>query len=303
MITVLTGDNNFEITRAVTSIIDGFDGAAERIDGSELDLNQLPDLLMGATLFASQRLVIIKHLSENKTVWTAFGDWLGRVSADVHLVLIEPKLDKRTVIYKDLQKVAELTEYKAWTERDSAKAEQWFAGEMKAIGKTIDQPSVRALVHRVGVDQWSLYQALQKLAVLDVISPEIIAEHIEANPAENVFDLFESALKGNAAKVKQMIETLSLNEDPFRLFGLLSGQAFQLAALAVADDRPSAEVAKDLGVHPYGLSKLAPYTRRLGQKGTKKVLTAFAEADAGMKTSATDPWLLIERALIKTANS
>jgi DNA polymerase III delta subunit len=193
-----------------------------------------------------------------------------------------------------------VTEYKAWTERDTSKAEQWVASEMATMGKTIDQSSVRALVKRAGVDQWTLYQALQKLSVLDVISPEVIAEHVEANPAENVFDLFESALKGNAAKITQMIETLSLGEDPYRLFGLLSGQAFQLAALAAADDRPSSDVAKDLGVHQYGLGKLAPYARRLGRKGTRKVVAAFAEADAGMKTSTTDPWLLIERALIKT---
>lgn len=301
MITVFTGDNSFEITRALGRIVDDFSGEAERIDGSELDLNQLPDLVMGATLFASERLVIIKQLSDNKAVWSVFDEWLGRVSSDVHLVLIETKLDKRTITYKELQKIADVTEYKAWTERDTAKAEQWATQEAKTMGCAIDAGSVRALVHRVGPDQWLLYQALQKLTVLDDITPEVIAEHIDASPAENVFDLFESALKGNTARVKQMIETLSLNEDPYRLFGLLSGQAFQLAALTAADDRPSAEVAKDLGVHPYGLGKLASYARRLGRSGAKKVVAAFAEADAGMKTSTTDPWLLIERALIKTA--
>ena len=302
MITVLTGDNSFEVTRALGQIIDGFSGEAERIDGSELDLKQLPDLVMGATLFASERLVIIKQLSDNKAIWSTFHEWLGRVSPDVHLVLVEPKLDKRTVTYKDLQKVATISEHKAWTERDTAKAEQWVAQEASRMGCVIDTQSIRVLVQRVGVDQWPLYQALQKLIVLDEITPASIAEHIEANVAENVFDLFESALKGNGAKIKQMIETLSLNEDPYRLFGLLSGQAFQLAALAVAGDRQGADVAKDLGVHPYGLGKLATYARRLGRSGTKKVVAAFAEADASMKTSATDPWLLIERALMKTIN-
>jgi DNA polymerase-3 subunit delta len=157
-------------------------------------------------------------------------------------------------------------------------------------------------VQRVGPDQWLLYQALQKLSVLDRVTPEVITEVIEANPVENVFDLFESALRGNARKVSHMIQTLELTEDPYRLFGLLSGQAFQLAALAVAGDKPSAEVAKDLGVHPYGLGKLTTYARSLGRSGAKKVIAAFAEADAGMKTSATEPWLLIERALIKVAS-
>ncbi|HEU4715546.1 MAG TPA: hypothetical protein VFS14_01825, partial [Candidatus Saccharimonadales bacterium] len=88
--------------------------------------------------------------------------------------------------------------------------------------------------------------------------------------------------------------------DAYRLLGLLSGQAVQLAVLTLAD-KPSAEVAKDTGVHPYALSKLAPAARRLGRVGAKKVVTAFAEADEASKSSAADPWLLVERALMKVA--
>ena len=115
------------------------------------------------------------------------------------------------------------------------------------------------------------------------------------------FLLFESALKGNRERVAQMIRTLQLNDDPYRLFGLLAGQAFQLLAVAVSDS--GANVAKDLGVHPYALQKMTPYAKALGATGTKKVAVAFAEADEAMKSSAADPWLLIERALIKTAET
>jgi DNA polymerase-3 subunit delta len=299
MITLLAGENSFEVNQVMQTIVRTFDGIAERVDGSELELKQLPDLLMGGTLFASHRLVIIKQLSDNKTVWPMLGDWLPRVSDDIHLVLVDAKPDKRTKSYKDLQKVATITEFKPWSERDIAKAEQWVAGEAKVLSCEIDTASIRLLVHRVGPDQWLLHQALQKLAVLDTITPEIITELIDANPTENVFELFDAALRGNAVKVKQVIATLELTEDPYRLFGLLSGQAFQLAALAVAGDKPSAEVAKDLGVHPYGLGKLTTYARQLGRSGAKQVVNAFAEADAAIKSSATDPWLLIERALMK----
>jgi DNA polymerase III subunit delta len=301
MITVLTGENTFEVNQALQAIVRGFDGSPEKIDGMELDLKQIPDLLMGGTLFASSRLVIIKSLSENKSVWPNFAQWLPRVSDDIHLVLVEPKLDKRTKTYKDLQKAAQLTEFSAWTERDISKAEQWVAGEAKVLNIEIDNASVRLLVQRVGPDQWLLHHALQKLSVLDRVTPEIITNIIDANPMENVFELFESALRGNAVRVKQMIETFEITEDPYRLFGLLSGQAFQLAALAVAGDRPNAEVAKDLGVHPYGLGKLAPYASKLGRSGSRKVIAAFAEADTAMKTSAAEPWLLIERALMKVS--
>ena len=301
MITLLTGENGFEISRTLRKTAEGFSGRAEKIDGSELELKQLPDLLMGGTLFAEKRLVIIKNLSENKALWNDFSAWLSRVSSDVQLVLVEPKLDKRTKTYKDLQKAADVHEFKVWTERDGLTAEKWVMSEAEQLGFTLESKNTRFLVARVGVDQWALFHALEKLAVLESISPEVIEEVIEANPVENVFNLFEMALKGDALKVKKMCDNLALSDDPYRLFGLMSGQAFQLAALSVSE-KPSADVAKDFGAHPFALSKLAPYAKKLGRAGTRKVIAAFVEADAGMKTSMADPWLLIERALIKIAN-
>lgn len=300
MITLLTGENSFEITRALEKIIASFDGTPEKADGETLETKQLPDLLMGATLFAEKRLVIIKNLSENKSVWNDFDAWLPRVSDDVHLVLVEPKPDKRTKTYKALQKAATVHEYKPWGERDGLQAEKWVAAEAAALGFSLDGKSARALVARVGTDQWLLYQALQKLAVAGSVTPAVIEEIIEANPAENVFNLFDAALRGDVAKVKKMLATLELSEDPYRLLGLMGTQAFQLAALAVGDT-PSAEVAKELGAHPFALSKLAPHAKKIGRPGARQVIAAFAEADEAMKTSGGDPWLLIERALIKTA--
>lgn len=299
MITLLAGENSFEQERAVQEIVRAFDGVPERIDGSDVTAAMLPDLLASATLFADKRLVIIKKLSENTAGWTALGDFLPRMSDDVALVLVETKPDKRTKTYKTLQKQANVREFAAWGERDESQAEQWAVQEAAGLGFSLDRQLARLLVERVGVDQWQLYRALEKLAVAEEVTKELIEDVIEANPSENVFLLFESALRGNRQRVADMIGMLQLNDDPYRLFGLLGGQAFQLLAIAVAE--PGANVAKDLGVHPYALQKMAPYAKSLGVTGAKKVAAAFAEADEAMKSSAADPWLLIERALIKTA--
>lgn len=300
MVTLLTGENSFENERALRALASSFDGTIERIDGSELDIKQLPDLLMGVSLFASKRLVVIKNLSENKTLWSQFGDWIARVSPDIHLVLVEPKPDKRTKTYKDLQKVADVRESKLWTERDAGAAEQWAMAEAKQMGFELDKKCAQFLVRRVGVDQWLLSQALHKLSVVETVSVETIEDSIEPNPTENVFMLFESALKGDALKIKKMLAILETTEDAYRLLGLLSGQAVQFAVLALSD-KPSADVAKDMGVHPYAMSKLAPAARKFGRGGAKKIMAAFTEADEAVKSSAVDPWLLIERALIKVA--
>lgn len=301
MITLLTGENIFEIEQELERIIIEFDGHAERIDGSELELRQIPDLLMGSSLFADKRLVIIKKMSENKPVWASFDEWLERVSDDIQLILVEPKPDKRTKTFKELQKVADVKEFKSWGERDVRVAEEWAQAQAKEMGFELSTGLARKLVERTGVDQWRVFHGLEKLSVLDEITPEVIEEIIDANPVENIFQLFETALRGDTSKIRTMLQTLELTEDPYQLFGLLSGQAFQLATLAVTD-KPSSEVAKDISAHPFVLSKLSSYAKKLGKSGAKKIVAAFADADAGMKTTAVDPWLRIEQALFKVAS-
>lgn len=300
MITLLTGENSFELDRELKRIIAGFDGTPEIIDGSELELHQLADVLTGTILFATKRLVVIKNVSENKTIWPVLGDWITRVSDDVQLVLVEPKPDKRSRTYKVLAKSAQIKTFALWGERDTAVAEKWAIEQAKQLDLTLTPALARQLVQRAGVVQWRLAQALEKLSLRGEVTTETINELVEASPSENVFQLFETALKGQTEKVHSMIQTLQLTDDAHKVMGLLNSQALQLALLA-STDKPSAEVAKENGIHPFVLSKLAPYARKQGQPGARVIVEHLATADMDMKSSTTEPWLLVERALLKIA--
>jgi DNA polymerase III delta subunit len=300
MITLLTGENSFELQSALNDLRASFDGEIVEVDGSELELRSLPDLLMGVSLFSTKRMVVIRNLSDNKFLWTGFVDWIPRLSDDVQLVLVEPKPDKRMLTYKELKKIGDVREYPVWTERDTSKAEQWVSEEATRQGIALDKKNTQLLVRRVGVEQWQLFHALEKLFFVDEITAEVIEDVIDAQPNENVFNLFETALSGNTTKLIDMLQTLELSQDPYALFGLLSGQAFQLAAVAVAS--PEDSVAKDFGVHPYVVSRLSSIAKKRGRAGARKIIAAFARADDDLKVSKADPWLLIETALLTVAS-
>jgi len=304
MITVLIGENSFEIQRAMDTIISEFDGTVEKIEGSELSIGQLPDILMGVSLFADKRLVIIRNLSENKVVWPVFGDWLPKISDDIHLVLVESKPDKRTATYKALKKNADVREFASWTDRDAFQAENWVVSESKTMGLEMNNKCIQTLVQWVGVDQWQLFYALEKLALTDDITVETIKNVIEPNPVENVFNIFETAIRGDLKTLGQILLTLEQTEDVFRLTALLSSQAFQLAVVFSASSavRRNDNVARDFGIHPYVVSKLTPIAKQLGKSGVSKIISIFTELDDDMKLSRAEPWLLLERALIKVAN-
>jgi DNA polymerase III subunit delta len=294
------GENDFEMKRHLDEMMRSFDGHVERIDGREVEIGQLSDLLTGATLFQDKRLVIISQLSENKAVWDVLPEWLERLAIDTSVVLVEPKPDKRTVTYKSLIKKVERQEFPLWTNKDTTKAVQWVLDEAMRQDVPLTKSHAQQIVERVGIHQWGLFQAIQKLALVDEITSEHIEEIIERRPEENVFALFETALRGDFDRTRQLISTLRLTNDAYQTFGLLSSQVLQLTALARAS-KPASEVAKDIGAHPYVLSKLSHYAERLGASDIQNIVAAAADADRQMKSSGLDPWLLIEKFLMKIA--
>ena len=302
MITLLTGENSFEIERFLANIVESFSGVAEMIDGESLQIPQLPDILMGASLFSTERLIIIRNLGENKQVWPVFANWLNKISADIHLVIIEPKPDKRTITFKALKKSATIKEFNLWTERDTFAAEKWLIAEAEQLNLVLDKKSIQLIVRRVGLDQWQLLSALDKLTLVDEISDEVIIDLIDANPIENVFNLLNAALEGDISGLKNILRTLKQTEEAYSLLAPLSTQAFQLLATASASASASDNVSKDFGIHPYAMSKLKIVAKRIGRGGAAKIVTIFAQADDDIKKSRAEPWLLLERALIKVAS-
>ena len=71
----------------------------EVVEGTELVTNDLPSLLLGASLFAEKRNILIRDLSDNKPVFEGI---LKYIKTPHNVIIFEIKLDKRTAIFKDL---------------------------------------------------------------------------------------------------------------------------------------------------------------------------------------------------------
>ncbi len=82
-----------------------------------------------------------------------------------------------------------------------------------------------------------------------------------------IFDIYRTA-KRDGRRAIEMLESVKLNEDPIKFTGLLVSQAI-----------------KDFSAHP-GTTE-------------KKALKEIAKLDLDMKSTAVDPWLLVESFLLR----
>lgn len=310
VIHLLLGENVFRRGEELRRILAGRE--CERLDGAEVEERDLPGLLAGQTLFASEQVIAITHLSQNKPVWAALEPWITKLDDTTTLILIETKLDKRTKTYKLLQKHAAVTLCEPWTERQAAQAEKWLVVYTKqqsvqltpALASDMVQRAIRPseIDEKPIIDQQLLATVVAQLRPLagEVSERDIQATMPQAT-FENIFQLFERALKGDGTGVRTMTAHLAQTQDGHRAMALLASQAANLAVLALADGMPTDEVAQEIGVHPFALRQLAPLAHEMNRQQIQAVVRVMTEADERLKHGVAEPWTLIDVTLTTIA--
>jgi DNA polymerase III, delta subunit len=305
MIKVFLGEDDYEIVRTINRIIDESDLEPEYINSDNIIATDLPTLFFSATLFSDKRLVVIRHLSENKEAWSELPKYLEDLknSHDNTIILVERKLDKRSNVYKQLKSMADIIESDETVFAkgfNRPKQIQWLKSEAESLGVSLGPDSLNTLLDLVGPDKWILRQSLDKIQLSGDTSVATIKNIIEPSREQNVFSILENAMSGHREEVIDSINTIQLTESPQMFMGLISNQIYCLAAL-VLSGKPSSEVATDLGVSPYVISNLQSLSKKIDRKTIKNILHQFAISDLKIKTTSIDPWLVIKSLLMKIA--
>lgn len=304
MIHLVIGDDTYRRRQIVHDIIARATVEPETFDGTSLGESQLADCIAGATLFSSERLIIMSDLSQNKPLWDKLADWLGRVSSDTTLVLLEYAVDKRTKTYKTIAKSATLHAADSWTDRHTGEAVRWVASRAKALHVPLSMDQAAAMVSRATgpgtrpgaytIDQQQLETALQSLSVLDNITGDSIAAVLPESSADNVFELMEVALSGNKKRTSELLSHLHATADPYLTLGFVTSQWTQLAALTLSGESPDT-LAPLIGAHPFVLKKLQRHVPALSHARLKELTDLLASLDIKTKTTGIDPWVAVDR--------
>lgn len=307
MIHLFYGENEFLIRQKLAEVTARFDGEAEVYDGAELTREELPGLFGGMTLFSEQRLIVIRGLSEQKSLWNELPTWLEQASDTIEIYLVESTVDKRTKTYKWLQKNASIAECAAMKANQTAKAEAWLRDYAAALQLLLDQQTAQRMVGRAIrpgsdgkpiIDQQVLAQAATQLTLHDgEITSGVLDAILPPSHYQNVFGLLASALDGHDRQVRQMTQDLRTSDDGYKVLAVLSSQIAQLSLVVTAGADHARELAHDSGVHPYVLQQLHHYRDRLSIDQVRQLVEGAATLDHKSKRSSNDPWLLVDNLL------
>lgn len=106
MIRIFYGDDRVKAQQEIRRLL-GED--YEVLDGSDLTLSDLPNIFLGTSLFNDKRQILIRDFTANKSIYEELEKYLD---SHHNIILLETKLDKRSVVYKKIKDQLEIKEFK-----------------------------------------------------------------------------------------------------------------------------------------------------------------------------------------------
>ena len=112
MIKIFYGEDRVKAKQEIEKLL-GND--SEVIDAADLTDQDLPTIFLGASLFAEKRKILIRDLFANKP---AAEKLINFLNTPHDIIILELKLDKRSVTYKELKDQLEFKEFKLPEEKN-----------------------------------------------------------------------------------------------------------------------------------------------------------------------------------------
>lgn len=288
----LTGENSFMLRAELTTLVQQFldehgDMALERLDGEESSFERMQEALQSLPFLASKKMVVLRTPSLNKQFTEHAERLLKELPESTDLILVEPKLDKRSSYFKLLKKVTDFREY---AELDRNGLARWLVSAAKGQGGSISHGDASYLVDRAGASQQMLRQELEKLLLYNPeISRESIDLLIEPTPQSTIFELLEAAFAGNTKRSLQLYEEQrALKVEPQQIIAMLAWQLHILALIKAASGRPADQVARDAKLNPFVVRKSAAIASKLTLAKLKALIADLLTIDRRLKREALD---------------
>ncbi len=292
MIITLSGPNSFLLRAELNRLKDAFiaehdELAYEKIDGEEASSERIIEAALSLPFLVSKKLVILRSPSAQKQFVDDIEQVLAGVPEATDLVIVEPKIDKRSVYYKVLKAK---TEFREFGHQDISKLNNWVVQYVKDSKGEIKLQDANYLIERVGPEQQLLANELDKLLIYNPkVSKASIDLLTDQLPQSTIFELLDCAFAGDAKKTLQLYTAQrAMKVEPQQIIAMLAWQLQVLALVKTAGERSVDDIAKQARLNPFVVSKTIRIARRLTLTDVKRLIASALRLDIRLKSEAID---------------
>lgn len=264
-----------------------------KLNMDEITISNLINECSYYSLLKETKYVVVnnfKLLKDNNKII----DYLKDPHPDTVLILITDKIDKRSVIYKEIVKSGEIIIIENTINLNQKISEYSLNKNIK-----IDFKGINKLLENNLNNYDLVLNEIDKINIItDNITYEDVLKYTSKLIGEDNFAFCDVVIKKDYQEIMIYFnEFKQLRQEVIPFIALLASQYRLMYAVKPLNKTPDA-IAKDLGVHPYRV-KLAK------EKGTmytrdelQKKLLDLCDLDYNLKTSTVDKYMLLKIFLV-----
>ena len=281
------------LKNAVLGITGGGSGDSDmnysHYDGNKgFDLKEMIESLNSFPFFADYRLVIAEDTGLFGASGAELADIVENIPATTVLVMIEESPDKRTKLYKAIQKIGYICEFST---PDASEAASILGRHFAGLNKRISSTALAYFIDYVGGDLLNLVNEADKLSDYtgdrDVITEADINAICTMQVERKIFELVDNLIGHNKKEaMKIYFDLIALKESPLGILRFLMSQYNQLLQIRSGIDSgsPDAKIASECKLSPWLVKRSRGRLRNFTRKQILTALVGCVNTEEAIKT-------------------
>ena len=278
-----------------------------RFEGKAVDTTAVRDAAETLPFLSEHRVILI----EDSGLFKKGGDTLAGYIPDIPdttcLIFVESEVDKRSRLYKAVNKYGRAVEFVTQTE---ATLKKWVAGRIKREGHKITEKTLMMFLEYTGTDMVRISSELEKLFCYTYGKAEISSKDV-ADVCCAVSDSKIFAMIDRIAEKKQKdaldlyYGLLAAKEPPLRILYLLARQFDNLLHVKTLSYKGLGRnaIADRLKMRPFAAGRCLTQSKSFTTEELQRAVGECASTEEAVKTGAMDGGLGIEMLIISLSGT
>lgn len=271
------------------------------------DTEQAKIISMAETLpfFAERRVIVLENSGYFKSGGEELAQYLATPCETTYFVFAESSIDKRSKLFKTVQKSGLCVEFPRQSEDTLVK---WVLSLLKKENKQISAGAMELFLSKTGTDMEYISRELEKLICYCMDKSAITEVDVETictyQVQSDIFDLIAAIGKGNPREALDLYyQMLEKREPSMKILVLMERQFNQLLQIRQLLEKrySNQQIGEKVGLKPFIVGKLAATAKRFPMPVLKKALEACVETEYGVKSGQITDKMGVELLIVEYA--
>lgn len=275
-------------------------------DGKDFNSQKIIDAAQTAPFFNDFRLIEVKNselfVKGRKDESEKIAEFIEKIPDSTILLFIESKVDKRSKIFKTVEKYGKTAYFQPLSENEIIK---WIKKIFLDSGKNISNSDIVYFLRTVGSDMETIFAESEKL-ISYCDSESISASHIDniciKSVESGIFDLVAAIGNKNSARAIEIyLNLIAAKQAPLMILTMIARQFRLLLQTKYLSEKGmySEEIAKTLGARNFIIKECLLQSKNFKKRFLLSAVNECLKTDIDIKTGIMDEKIAVEILIVK----